>query len=139
MEQPRSERIQFQIRESYWIDGLARAMQEALAQLCGQNVNMIQGTGFHYYATHDIEGVPLDAPPHPELSHHVEHLDFMLHETQKELDNSRTYANQTHLALMNQTTTIQILDKDRKTLRRQCAKRDSGIELLRTRITSLEV
>src|SRR3954451_8237257 len=53
MEQPRSERIQFQIRESKWIDGLARAMQEALARLCGQNVNRIQGTGFHYYARHD--------------------------------------------------------------------------------------
>src|SRR4051794_12806258 len=77
MEQPRSERIQFQIRESNWIYGLARAMQEALARLCGQNVNRIQGTDFLYYARHDIEGVPLDAPTYPELSDDVEHLDFM--------------------------------------------------------------
>jgi hypothetical protein len=39
----------------------------------------------------------MDLSPHPELKYYVEHLDFMLHETRKELDNSRVYANQTHL------------------------------------------
>src|SRR3954464_220313 len=57
IEHPRSERIQFQIRETNWLDGLARAMQEALARLCGQSVNRIQGTDFHYYARHDLEEV----------------------------------------------------------------------------------
>ena len=35
MEPPMSERIQFSVRESNWLDGLARALQEALARLCG--------------------------------------------------------------------------------------------------------
>ena len=35
MEPPMSERIQFSVRENNWLDGLARAMQEALARLCG--------------------------------------------------------------------------------------------------------
>ena len=42
MEPPTSGRIQFHVRESDWMDGLARAMQEALARLCGQHVNQIR-------------------------------------------------------------------------------------------------
>ena len=34
MEPPTSVRIQFSVRENNWMDGLARAMQEALAHLC---------------------------------------------------------------------------------------------------------
>lgn len=43
LEPPMSERIQFSVRENNRVDGLARAMQEALARLCGQNVNKING------------------------------------------------------------------------------------------------
>ena len=57
-------------------------------------------------------------PPHPELKHHAEHLDFMLHETRKELDNSRAHVNQMY---------------------RDHAKKDSIIARLRTRIASLEL
>ena len=39
MEAPLSEKIQFTMRENNWLDGLARAMHEALARLCAQNVN----------------------------------------------------------------------------------------------------
>src|SRR3954466_5564432 len=38
MEAPTSEGIQFNLREKNWLDGLARAMQEALACLCGQSI-----------------------------------------------------------------------------------------------------
>jgi uncharacterized protein (DUF3084 family) len=133
-----SERLHFSIRESNWLDGLARALQEALARLCGQNVIGIQGTRFAHLARHDSIGGPMDLQSHPELKHHVEHLDYMLHETQKELDNSRIYANQTHLHLSQQTETIKMLAKDRKTLRQQRAKKDSTIARLRAKIASLE-
>ncbi|KAK1686257.1 hypothetical protein QYE76_047105 [Lolium multiflorum] len=66
---------------------------------------------------------PLEGPwtcSHTQLKHHVEHLDFMLHETQKELDNSRVYANQTHLHLAEHADAIKILAKDRKSLRHAC-------------------
>ena len=75
------------------MDGLARAMQEALARLCGQHVNQIRGTRFYHYARHDLMGEPLAVPGHAEMRHHAEHLDFMLHEVRKELDNSRAHAN----------------------------------------------
>ena len=39
MEAPTSEGIQFILRENNWLDRLTRAMQEALARLCGQNIN----------------------------------------------------------------------------------------------------
>jgi hypothetical protein len=34
-------------------------------------------------------GVPMELQPHPELRHHAEYLDFMLYQTQKDLDASR--------------------------------------------------
>ncbi|KAK1647267.1 hypothetical protein QYE76_065072 [Lolium multiflorum] len=84
MEPPTYERILFSFRESSWMDGLARALQEALARR-GQNV------------------------------------------TQKELDNSRGYANQIHFALTQHGEAIRMLNKDRKSLRLQRAKKDATI------------
>src|SRR4051812_23996104 len=117
------------------MDGLTRAMQEGLTRLCGQNVNQIKETRFFHYARHDSMGEPLDGPPHPELKHHVEYLDFTLHETRKELDNSRAYANQTHLVQSKHTDTIKILAKERKSLCHQCVK-DYIIARLHMRIAS---
>ena len=138
MEPPMSERIQFSVRENNWLDGLARALQEALARLCGQNVNRIKGTRFTHLARHDSMGEPMDLSPHPDLKYHVEHLDFMLRETRKELDNSRTYANQTYLHQSKQTETIKIFAKERKSLRYQRAKKDYTIARLRAKIAALE-
>ncbi|KAK1626616.1 hypothetical protein QYE76_000931 [Lolium multiflorum] len=138
MEPPTSERILFSFRESNWLDGLARALQEALARLCGQNVAAIQGERFAHLARRNSAGEPMDLQSHPQLRHHVEHLDFMLYETQKELDNSRGYANQTHLALAQHADAIKMLAKDRKTLRQQRAKKDATIVRLRAKIASLE-
>ena len=80
----------------------------------------------------------MDLSPHPDLKYHVEHLDFMLRETHKELDNSRVYANQTYLHISQQTNAIKMLAKDRKTLRQQRAKKNATITRLRARIASLE-
>jgi hypothetical protein len=48
-----TERILFSVRENNWMDGLARAMQEALARLCGQSLNLIRGTRYVHLAKHD--------------------------------------------------------------------------------------
>ena len=77
------------VKGKNWMDGITKAMQEALARLCGQNVNQIKNTRFFYYPRHDAMGKPLTMPPHLELNHQVAQLDFMLHETRKELDNAR--------------------------------------------------
>ena len=90
---PTSENIQFVARESNWRNGLVRAMQEALARLCGQNVNKIKNLRFIHHARHDSRGRQMDMPPHQELKYHVEQLDFMLRETLKELDNARACLN----------------------------------------------
>ncbi|KAK1605942.1 hypothetical protein QYE76_029615 [Lolium multiflorum] len=104
MEPPTSERILFSFMESNWLDGLARALQEGLARLCGMSGEALK---------------------HPRFSH----LD---------LDNARSYANQTHLALTEHADAIKLLAKDRKTLRRQKAKKDATIARLRAKIASLE-
>ena len=89
MESPTLEVIWFSVKGNNWMDGISKAMQEALARLCGQNVNRIKGTRFFYYPRHDYMGRPLSMPPHPELNHHAAHLNFMLYKARKELDNAR--------------------------------------------------
>ena len=138
VEPPISERIQFTIKETTWMDGLARAMQEALARLCGQSVNQIKGTRFFHYVRHNSMGEPMSVPSHPDLKHHAEQLDFMLHETQKELDHSRAYTNEKYIERTQMKDTINILAKERQALRHQRAKKDYTIAHLRARIASLE-
>src|SRR3954467_8181264 len=91
IEPPTAEGVQFTLRENNWLDGLARAMQEALAHLCGQSINQIKGTRFEYYPRRDAMGQPVEVPRHPELKHQVDHLSFMMYDKQKELDNARSY------------------------------------------------
>jgi septal ring factor EnvC (AmiA/AmiB activator) len=68
----------------------------------------------------------------------VEYLDFMLYQTQKELDNACVYANQTHAHITEQGEAIKLLAKDRKSLRQQRARKDATIARLRAKIVSLE-
>ena len=68
-------------------DALAKAMHEALARLCGKNMNRIKGTRFFYYPRHDAMGRPLSMPPHPEMNEYIAHMDFMLYKARKELVN----------------------------------------------------
>jgi septal ring factor EnvC (AmiA/AmiB activator) len=80
----------------------------------------------------------MDMSSHPQLKHHVEHLDFMLYHTQQDLDHSREYANQTHARIIEQGDCIKMLAKDRRTLRQQRAKKDATITRLRAKIAALE-
>ncbi|KAK1642866.1 hypothetical protein QYE76_060671 [Lolium multiflorum] len=138
MEPPTSKRILLSFRESNWLDGLARGLQEALARLCGQNMVLLLASRFAHLVRRDAAGVPMELQPHPEMRHHAEHLDFMLYHTQQDLDNARAYANQTHLALATNADAIKMLANDRKKLRLQRAKKDATIVHLRAQIASLE-
>ncbi|KAK1684236.1 hypothetical protein QYE76_045084 [Lolium multiflorum] len=138
MESPNQERILFSFRESNWLDGLARALQEALARLCGQNVVRLLASRFAHLVRRDASGAPMTLQSHPELRHHAEHLDFMLYHTQQDLDNARVYANQTHIALATHGDAIKMLSRDRNKLRLRCAKKDATITRLRAQIASLE-
>ena len=137
-ESPMFRQIQFSLRENTWLDGLARALQEALARLCGQNSLAIEGERFAHLSRHTSLGVPITLPFHPVLRHHVGHMDYMLFETQVKLDNSRAYANHTYLQLDQHAETIKFLAKERRELRQLVTKRDSTIHRLRARIATLK-
>ncbi|KAK1617290.1 hypothetical protein QYE76_022807 [Lolium multiflorum] len=96
-EPPMSERILFSFKASNWVDGLAHALQEGLARVCGQNIAALQGTRFTHFARHDTVGEPMALSSHPVLKHHVEHLDFMLHETRKDLEHTRVHAHRAQM------------------------------------------
>ncbi len=64
LQAPTLEGIQFILRENNWLDGFAKAMQEALARLCGQSINQIKGTHFEYYLRRGAMGQPPEVPHH---------------------------------------------------------------------------
>ncbi|KAK1648679.1 hypothetical protein QYE76_066484 [Lolium multiflorum] len=138
MEPPMSERILFSFKASNWVDGLAHALQEGLARVCGQNIAALQGTRFTHFARHDTMREPMALSSHPVLKHHVERLDFMLHETRKDLEQMRVHAHRAQGALAHHAGTIRLLAKDRRSLRLQRAKRDATIARLREKIRTLE-
>src|SRR4051812_6526913 len=79
LERPHPE---YTLRENNWLDGLSRAMQEALSRLCGQSINQIKGTRFEFCPRRDANGQPLEAPYHPELKTQLDHLSFMMYDRQ---------------------------------------------------------
>ncbi|KAK1694045.1 hypothetical protein QYE76_010742 [Lolium multiflorum] len=108
-EPPISERILFSFKACNWPDGLAHALQEGLARVCGQHIAALRGSRFAYFARHDTMGEPMAPSSHPVLMIHVQHLDLMLHETRKDLERTRR------------------------------AKKDATIRRLREKIRTLEV
>ncbi|KAK1679268.1 hypothetical protein QYE76_040116 [Lolium multiflorum] len=92
-EPPISERILFSFKAYSWVDGLAHALQEGLARVCGQNIAALRGSRFAHFARHDTMGEPMALSSHPVLKIHVQHLDFMLHETRKDLELTRRAKN----------------------------------------------
>ncbi|KAK1648540.1 hypothetical protein QYE76_066345 [Lolium multiflorum] len=138
-EPPISERILFSFKACNWVDGLAHALQEGLARVCGQNIAALQGTRFAHFARHDTMGEPMALSSHPVLKIHVEHLDFMLHETRKDLELTRVHAHRAQMALAHHADAIRLLAKDRRSLRLQRVKNVATITRLREKIRTLEV
>ncbi|KAK1660245.1 hypothetical protein QYE76_048404 [Lolium multiflorum] len=94
---------------------------------------------FAYFARHDTMGEPMALSSHPVLKIHVQHLDFMLHETRKELELTRVHNHRAQMTLAHHAEAIRMLAKDRKSLRLQRAKKDATISRLREKIRTLEV
>ena len=113
-------------------------MHEALARLCALSVNKIQGTRFAHNARHDFMGMPMEMPSHPELRRQVENLEFLLHDRQQELDNARELANQNRAIADQKAQTFALLIQDRRSLRRQRAKKDRTIARLCKKVADLE-
>ncbi|KAK1649057.1 hypothetical protein QYE76_066862 [Lolium multiflorum] len=70
---------------------------------------------------------------------HVQHLDFMLHETRKDLELTRVHSHRAQMALTHHADAIRLLAKDRRSLRLQRAKNVATITRLREKIRTLEV
>ena len=138
MEPPRSERIQFSVRGNNWLDGLARAVHEALARLCGQSINQIKGTRFEFYPRCDANGQPLQPPSHPQMRRVVEDISFLLYDRQTELDNARRVSNQKSALAIQRNHTIDRLLKKYKKDRRRLHKKKCLIARLRHKISAME-
>ncbi|KAK1647427.1 hypothetical protein QYE76_065232 [Lolium multiflorum] len=108
-------------------------------RVCGQNITALQGSRFAHFARHDTMGEPMALSSHPVLKIHVEHLDFMLHETRKDLELTRVHAHRAQMALAHHADAIRLLAKDRRSLRLQRAKNVATITRLREKIRTLEV
>ncbi|KAK1696125.1 hypothetical protein QYE76_012822 [Lolium multiflorum] len=138
-EPPISERILFSFKAYSWVDGLAHALQEGLARVCGQNIAALRGSRFAHFARHDTMGEPMALSSHPVLKIHVQHLDFMLHETRKDLELTRVHSHRAQMALAHHADAIRLLAKDRRSLRLQRAKNVATITRLREKVRTLEM
>jgi hypothetical protein len=132
-----SPRIKFELVENTWADGLVRAMQEMHARLCGLHVEEVQGGRFKDFARRDADGRPANMPGQNEPSTYIDHMDFLLYSTQQEADRARTRANLEHIALVEARSTIRILAKERKSLRRQRDEKEHDLEELKANVAEL--
>jgi hypothetical protein len=132
-----SPRIKFELLENTWADGLVRGMQEMLAQLCGLHVEEVKVERFRNFARRDAEGRPANMPGEHEPSSYIDHMDFLLYCTQQEADRARTKANLEHTALEEARSTIRILAKERKSLRRQREEKEDTIKDLKAQVAEL--
>jgi len=132
-----SPRVKFELVENTWADGLVRGMQEMHARLCGLHVEEVQGERFRNFARRDADGRPANMPGQNEPSTYIDHMDFLLYSTQQEADRARTKANLEQFALVEARSTIRMLAKDRKSLRRQRDERDQTIEELKANVAEL--
>ncbi|KAK1681540.1 hypothetical protein QYE76_042388 [Lolium multiflorum] len=89
-------------------------------------------------ARHDSMGAPIDLSPHAELRNHVDHTDYMLCETYIQLDNARALANFAYAQMAQKDETIKVIAKERRTLRRENAKKDYTLSRLREKIAALK-
>jgi hypothetical protein len=64
-------------------------------------------------------------------------MDFLMYSTQQEANRAHTKANLEHFALVEARSTIRMLSKDRKSLRRQRDERDRIIEELKANVAEL--
>jgi hypothetical protein len=112
-------------------------MQEMHARLCGLHVEEVQGERFRNFARRDADGRPANMPGQNEPSTYIDHMDFLLYSTQQEADRARTKANLEHFALVEARSTIRILARDRKSLRRQRDERDHTIDELKANVAEL--
>jgi hypothetical protein len=108
-----------------------------LARMYGQHIAETQEERFWHLAQCDDPGRPMNMPGHHELSHHVDHLDFMLYCTQQEADRARTKANLDSFALLEARSTIKIFAREIRRLRRQSKARDDTIMELEVNVAEL--
>jgi cell division protein FtsB len=130
--------IEFEVMENTWANGLAQGLQEMLARLCRQHPKEIPEEHFRHLTHCDDTGCPMNMPGHHEMSHHMDHLDFLMSSTQQEADRARTKANLGHFTLLESRGTIKLLAKERRRLRRQRQARDDTIEKLKARVSKLK-
>jgi cell division protein FtsB len=112
-------------------------MQEMHARLCGLHVEEVQGGRFKDFARRDADGRPANMPGQNEPSTYIDHMDFLLYSTQQEADRARTRANLEHIALVEARSTIRILAKERKSLRRQRDEKEQDLEELKANVAEL--
>ncbi|KAK1662690.1 hypothetical protein QYE76_050849 [Lolium multiflorum] len=121
-EPPISERILFSFKAYSWVDGLAHALQEGLARVCGQNIAALRGSRFAHFARHDTMGEPMALSSHPEGP-----------------GADTCPCPPCPDGFGSSCDAIRLLAKDRRSLRLQRAKNVATITRLREKIRTLEV
>jgi chromosome segregation ATPase len=101
------------------------------------HVEEVQGGHFRDFARRDADGRPANMPGQNAPSTYIDHMDFLLYSTQQEADRAHSKANLEHFALVEARSTIRILAKERKSLRRQRDEKEQDLEDLKANVAKL--
>jgi hypothetical protein len=88
-EDPNSKDIIYKFLDKSWMDGVIRAMQEAMARLCEIHKEELQHSSYQHFGRRDKYGLPVEAFPECRIGHQMENLEYLLQRHQEDLDKLR--------------------------------------------------
>lgn len=86
---PHSQELEVDVVERTWIEGVIRAMQEAIARLAHHHRQQLVTSPFWYFGRRDSEGCSSEVPQHYQLGRQMQNMEYLLHHTQTQLDRAR--------------------------------------------------
>jgi hypothetical protein len=88
-EDPNSKDIIYKFLDKSWMDGVIRAMQEAMACLCEIHKEELQHSSYQHFRRRDKYELPVEAFPECRIGHQMENLEYLLQRHQEDLDKLR--------------------------------------------------
>src|SRR6266567_6940912 len=112
-----SEKLVVEVLERSWSAAAVRVMQLAMSRLVDHHKSDLVGTRFEHYGMRSAEGYPIPSPYHPQLRRHLQHLEYLVHHTQEEMDRARICADTRLMSLRIVRTDLQNARLSRTQLR----------------------
>jgi hypothetical protein len=85
---PTSKEFTFEVIERTWGEGVMHVLQHAISHLIHRHASELAGTCYENYVRCNDEGLPVEPPLSTPFSHHLTHMEVLLHQSQEQLDHT---------------------------------------------------